>query len=201
MDEYERPETVGEVVTPMEGGEAAPVETEDEAVGEGGDAARHRQEGQSHEENRRYQAARRSGERAGYQRALRELQQGVRQEEPQEETGRREQEFLARDFQEFVRRFPEASLWDLDGDPDFRRFCGSRYGKEPISDLYQDYLELAGSARIRAQASSESKARRATGAGNSGPGVSLTAAQQRELDEWNRSFPSMKMTAKEFLAR
>ena len=59
MDENERPEQVGEVVTPAEDGSAE------------------QQEGvpapQSHEDNRRFQAARLGGERAGYERAMREL--------------------------------------------------------------------------------------------------------------------------------
>lgn len=58
MDENERPEQVGEVVPPAEDGSAE------------------QQEGvpapQSHEDNRRFQAARLGGERAGYERAMRE---------------------------------------------------------------------------------------------------------------------------------
>ena len=54
MDENERPGTVGEVVTPAEDGAA-----------EQPDAAEMPMP-QSHEDNRRFQAARRGGERAGY---------------------------------------------------------------------------------------------------------------------------------------
>ena len=61
MDENERPGTVGEVVTPAEDGAAEqPGATEMPMP-------------QSHEDNRRFQAARRGGERAGYERAMREL--------------------------------------------------------------------------------------------------------------------------------
>ena len=45
------------------------------------------------------------------------------------------------------------------------------------------------------------KAERSTGAGGGGVSAGLTAAQQRELDEWNREYPNLKMTAKEFLER
>ena len=37
--------------------------------------------------------------------------------------------------------------------------------------------------------------------GGSTSDARLTARQQRELDEWNAAYPSMKMTAKEFLNR
>ena len=48
---------------------------------------------------------------------------------------------------------------------------------------------------------SAKKAERSTGAGGGGVSAGLTAAQQRELDEWNREFPHLKMTAKDFLER
>lgn len=54
--------------------------------------------------------------------------------------------FIAEDAREFARRYPEADLAGLDASESFRRFCGSRYGREPLSDLYADYLEVAGGA-------------------------------------------------------
>ena len=183
MDEIERPEEVGEVVTPME-------ETEEAAAAE--------QPGQSREENRRFQAARRNGERTGYERAMREV---AERQARQEETAAREREFIARDADEFMRRHPEVDLTLLDGDRAFRRFCGSRYGREPLAELYEDYVEIAGVQRSAALAGAGSKARRETGAGGGSGASTLTAAQQRDLDEWNRTFPEMKMTAKEFQSR
>ena len=59
MDENERSEEIGKVVTPEEDGSA---EQRDSAPTP-----------QSHEDNRRFQAARLGGERAGYERAMREL--------------------------------------------------------------------------------------------------------------------------------
>ena len=59
MDENERSEEIGEVVPPAEDGSA---EQRDSAPTP-----------QSHEDNRRFQAARLGGERAGYERAMREL--------------------------------------------------------------------------------------------------------------------------------
>ena len=59
MDENERSEEIGEVVPPAEDGSAEQRESVPTP--------------QSHEDNRRFQAARLGGERAGYERAMREL--------------------------------------------------------------------------------------------------------------------------------
>ena len=76
--------------------------------------------------------------------------------------------FIADDARECSRRFPEADLAGLDASESFRRFCGSRYGREPLSELYADYLEVAGGALRAAQARGESRAARSTGSGGSG---------------------------------
>ena len=65
-------EQTEEVVNPQESGEAAEQGSEGEKSS--GDAGRSQQ---THEDNRRYQAARRSGEEAGYQRAVREMNQRI----------------------------------------------------------------------------------------------------------------------------
>ena len=52
-----------------------------------------------------------------------------------------------------------------------------------------------------ALARAESKAGRATGSGGSGGGEALTARELRELEAWNRAYPQLKMTAREFLSR
>ena len=183
MDEIERPETVGEVVLPVE-----------ETPSEEPEAGRR----QTPEENHRFQAARRSGERAGYERAMRQFRE---QQEREELAARQEVEFIARDTADFCERYPEVDVEELDGDAAFRRFCGSRYGREPLGDLFADYLALAGEQRAVAAARSESRSRRETGAGSGSGADTLTARQQQDLDEWNRNFPQMKMTAKEFLSR
>ena len=41
----------------------------------------------------------------------------------------------------------------------------------------------------------------AMSAGSGSGGETLTGEQQKALDEWNRAFPQMRMTAKEFLSR
>lgn len=189
MDENERPEEVGEVVTPTEDGAAEPSGAEEERAA----AAP-----QSHEDNRRFQAARRGGERAGYERAMREL---AGRESEQQRQNEERMRFLAEDAREFARRFPGVDLSKLDATESFRRFCGSRYGRESVADLYADYLEVAGSALRAAQIRSESRRARSTGSGSSGSYEALNARQQDELDAWNRAFPQMKMSAREYLGR
>lgn len=185
MDENERSEEIGEVVPPAEDGSA---EQRDSAPTP-----------QSHEDNRRFQAARLGGERAGYERAMRELAGRESERRSREEEQMR---FIAEDAREFARRYPEANLAGLDASESFRRFCGSRYGREPLSELYADWQELVGEeAAAKAVEKSAKKAERSTGAGGGGVSAGLTAAQQRELDEWNREFPHLKMTAKDFLER
>ena len=109
--------------------------------------------------------------------------------------------WIAEDAAAFVEAYPEADLAKLDCDARFRRFCGSRYGREPLKDLYADWLEITGTAAREAAARSASKSERSTGTGGGAGADTLTAAQQRDLDEWNRSFPNMRMTAKEYLSR
>lgn len=117
------------------------------------------------------------------------------------EREQREKAFVAGDLGNFMARYPEVDVRALDNDKAFRRFCGSRYAREPLADLYRDYLALAGNAMETARVREQSRTRRATGSGSSGVGTGLTAGEQRELDAWNKAFPSMKMTAKEFLER
>lgn len=247
------------VVGPEEEDEAAAQGAEDEESS--GDADRGRQ---SHEDNRRYQAARHAGEQAGYDRAMEEvnrriLRAGMRdpatgetirdlegldayskayrtqqiaarakaegrsvaevteeednkdflreqrreaaEKKKREDEEARQQSWIAKDAAAFTAAYPDVDLAKLDGDAAFRRFCGSRYGKEPLADLYEDYLEIAGGAERAGALKAGSKSARATGTGGGSGSDTLTAAQQKALDEWNRNYPNMKMTAKEFLSR
>lgn len=247
-------EQEGEVVTPQGADDAA-----QGAEGEQSPDTAERDR-QSREDNRRYQAARQAGDRAGYERAVREMNARIarsgfrdpdsgedirdidglesfskgfraqrikaraeaegrtvaevteeednrdflsrmRQQEAEESRTRKAQEekdrFVREDMAEFSERFPEEDISKLMENRSFVRFAGSRLGREKLADLYEDYQALKISA-----GAGESKSERATGSGGGkGGAVRLTAGQQRDLDEWNRSYPSMKMTAKEFLER
>lgn len=258
-------EQTEEVVTPQNTEDSGSTQGQEPEGGKSSDSAEQSgQRKQSSDDNRRYQAARRSGEEAGYQRAIREMNQRIaragmrnpgsgeiigdidglenfsatvrkqriaekakREGRPEaeveeeeanrefvsqsrreaaekkkaEEEAAKQQRWIAEDVKDFAQRYPDVDLGKLDGNKAFRRFCGSRYGREPLGDLYEDYLEIAGNAAQAAVQKAESKAGRATGTGGGSGAETLTASQQRELDEWNRSYPQMKMTAKEFLSR
>ena len=101
---------------------------------------------------------------------------------------------------EFRRRHPNVDITELEKNPKFRKFAGNRLYESSISDLYDDYLELVSDAQETGRAQAGSKASRGTGGGTGGETVRLTPAQQKELDEWNRENPGMKMTAAEFAA-
>ena len=252
-------EQAGEVVTPQEDGAAAAQGAEGEQ-----NPAPAERDRQSHEDNRRYAAARHAGEQAGYDRAMREVNEKIastgmrnpatgdrienvdgleaygkafrrqqveqrakaenrsveevqeeednrdflRQARKQQETERqtekqkaRQRDFILRDAMAFQEAYPDVDLGKLESNKAFMRFCGSRYGKEPLAELYGDYIEIAGEAAQAAVARAESKSARTTGAGGGSGAEALTASQQKALDEWNRTYPSMKMTAKEFLGR
>ena len=111
-----------------------------------------------------------------------------------------EQQRLIEDAMEFQRRHPNVDITELEKNPKFRKFAGNRLYKDSISDLYDDYLELVSDAQETGRAQAGSKASRGTGGGTGGETVRLTPAQQKELDEWNRENPGMKMTAAEFAA-
>lgn len=115
---------------------------------------------------------------------------------------KRRSEWIAQDAADFLTAHPDVDLAKLDANAKFRKFCGSRYGREPLNDLYEDWKEFAGEdAAAKAVGKAAEKNERSTGAGGGGIAEGLTAAQQRALDEWNREYPQMKMTAREFLKR
>ena len=249
----------GEVVDPQGSDETAAEEAE--GGKSSGDAGRNRQ---SHEENSASRAARHAGDRAGYARAMSEIDQriaamGMRSansgtvisslseleaygrsarraqlearakeegrtvEELEEEEDnkayltrarKKEQQdrerqsaedkqraWIVEDAQRFADEYPDVDIGALEGNKAFLKFCGSRYGKEPLAELYGDWLEITGGAAKAASARAQSKSNRSTGSGSGSGSVTLTAEQQRSLDEWNRTYPQMKMSAKEFLER
>lgn len=112
-----------------------------------------------------------------------------------------QESFIARDLADFQRRHPEVDLRQLDADSAFHRFCGSRYGRESLSDLYEDYMALDRAAQERALAREQRRRERSTAAGHPSAQPGLSPSEQRALDEWNRAYPRMRMTAREFRER
>ena len=250
-------EQTEEVVTPQSDDAAEDAEGAESS----GSPDRYRQ---TQEDNHRYQAARKAGEAAGYQKAMEEVGRriaktgmrdpktgetfaslegleayakavrGEKIRQKAEESGRSVQEvteeedardylaerkaaeraeqqrkaadeemkeWISKDVAAFTEEYPEVDITKLSENRSFLKFCGSRFGKEPMADLYADWLDLVGSAQQAAVAKADSKASRSTGTGGGAGAETLTAAQQRSLDEWNRAYPDMRMTAKEFLSR
>ena len=111
-----------------------------------------------------------------------------------------QQQWMMDDALAFHQAYPEVDLGKLETDKRFRKFAGNRLYKEPLIGLYEDYLELVSDAQETGRAQAGSKASRGTGGGTGGETVRLTPAQQKELAEWNREYPNMKMTAAEFAA-
>lgn len=236
----------------------------EESEGEKGSGSADRGRAQSHAENNASRAARHAGDRAGYARAMSEIdariaamgmrnaqsgtvisslseledygksarraqlqarakEEGKTVEELEEEEDnkafvararKKEQQdrerqsaedkqkaWIAEDAERFVEAYPDVNIADLENNKSFLKFCGSRYGKEPLAELYADWTEITGGAAKAASAKAQSKSQRATGSGSGSGAVTLTAEQQRSLDEWNRTYPAMKMSAKEFLSR
>ena len=110
-------------------------------------------------------------------------------------------DFLRADAAAFQEKYPDVDLCELEGQSAFRRFCGSRLYKEPAAQLYEDYLSLTAAAEESARVKADSKRSRNTGGGSGQVSGGLSRAQEESLNEWNRAFPGMRMSAKEYLAR
>lgn len=109
------------------------------------------------------------------------------------------EERMRREVMQFQKEFPGVDIGKVEKNQAFRRFAGSRLYKENICDLYRDYTEIAGNAQKSGEAKAAGKRERGTGGSSAGGGELLSPDQQKELDAWNRAYPHMKMTAKEFL--
>lgn len=110
-------------------------------------------------------------------------------------------QFVLADLHKFVEKYPDVDPGKLEKNPKFRKFAGSRMYKEPLVELYGDFVEMVSDAERTAVERATSKAERSTGGGQGGGADGLTPDQRAALDEWNRDNPDMKMTPKEFLSR
>ena len=113
----------------------------------------------------------------------------------------REENPLAAHVAEMRERYPHVDILRLEQNSAFRRFAGSRYGKESLAQLYEDYSGLVAEAEKSAEVKAEAKRSRLTGGSNGGRGGALSSSQRDALRRWNDSNPDMKMTEKEFLER
>ena len=111
------------------------------------------------------------------------------------------QAFVRSDVMDFIERYPgfdADGLEALEHNEQFRRFCGTRYAREPLARLYGDYLSVIDGAGAAAVSRAASRSARSTGGGTSG-GTALSPEQRKALERWNEENPEMAMTAKEYL--
>ena len=124
---------------------------------------------------------------------------GEEEESPREEEDR---DILAGHVAEMLEKHPTVDILRLEQNPAFRRFAGSRYGRESLAELYEDFTSLVSEAEKSAYARAEAKHTRNTGGSGGGAGGTVLSAGEREaLRRWNEANPDMKMTEKEFSDR
>ena len=115
--------------------------------------------------------------------------------------GAARQAFIRNDVLDFIERYPgfdADGLEALERNEQFRRFCGTRYAREPLAQLYGDYLSVIDGAGAAAVSRANSRSARSTGGGTAGA-ATLSPEQRRALEAWNEENPEMAMTAKEYL--
>ena len=137
-------------------------------------------------------------------RFITELRRREKENAAKEAAEKQRHDFIADDVLEFVEDYPEFNdpdkLSALERSESFREFCGSRFGREPLSKLYGAYKKLVGRAGAEAAAKNAGRSERSTGSGGAS-GETLSPSQKKALDRWNAENPDMAMTAKEFLSR
>ena len=112
-----------------------------------------------------------------------------------------QRDFLMKDLQTFHQKYPDVDVAALEANKKFQTFAKGRLYKEPLASIYGDFVEFSTEAERAALARKQSRDDRSVGAGSSTAGTALTADERRKLDEWNRRYPELKMTAKEFKER
>ena len=120
---------------------------------------------------------------------------------PEQDESAARRAFVKNDVLDFMERYPgfdADGLEALENNEQFRRFCGTRYAREPLAQLYGDYLSVIGGAGAAAVCRANSRSARSTGGGTTG-GAALSSEQRRALERWNEANPEMAMTAKEYL--
>lgn len=126
--------------------------------------------------------------------------QSAQQEARQKQMDER-REFLVKDLKNFTGKYPDVDVGKLEENPKFRAFSKGRLYQEPLADIYGDFLEFVSDTEKAAIGKKQDRDSRSTGAGGSTAGTTLTAAEQKRLDEWNAKCPDMKMSPREFAAR
>lgn len=100
---------------------------------------------------------------------------------------------------EFEQEYSDVDLDELGKNEKFLKFVKGK--AMPLKELYADFLDFIGEAEAEAVVKYKTKEAHSTGSGK-GSGESkdtgLTTEQKKSLDEWNRRYPHLAMTAKEY---
>lgn len=134
-------------------------------------------------------------------RFLKQLRAESAQKAESDKKAQERQEWLANDLAAFIAEYPDVDAGKLEANAKFKEFAGSRLYQEPLAKLYESFRKFTSDTEAAALAKKASKDERSTGAGGSSKDSVLTAAEQKELNEWNARFPNEKMTAAEFKKR
>jgi len=105
------------------------------------------------------------------------------------------------DILSFKKAFPHVRLDRLVTTPAFLSFGKHRFGVEPFAEIYRDYSELVKAIETEALAKRARRSERSTGGGQSAPYTGLTREQSEQLETWNKAYPHLKMTPREFLSK
>lgn len=129
---------------------------------------------------------------------------GERQAQKTEEQKKKELEsYREEQIKLATEEFGEEVINELNSNPKFIKFLKSR--TTPLVESINDWFDLIGEAETNAIKSVKSKESRSTSSGKGNPDggstYGLTKEQQQALQEWNRKYPRMAMTAKEFKER
>ncbi len=75
----------------------------------------------------------------------------LRESDAETEKNRETEEFIERDRQAFIAKYPDVDISELVNDEGFRIFAGDRAGKVPLGELYEDYEKLGAKLEERAK--------------------------------------------------
>lgn len=107
-------------------------------------------------------------------------------------------------LQEFEEAYPDVDLDKLNSNERFLKFIKGKL--LPLKEVYEDFVELIGDTAAETMAKAKSKEARSTSSGKSaktsdGHTYGLTEAQKREVDEWNKRYPKMPMSYREYASK
>ena len=139
-------------------------------------------------------------------------------------------DFASRDLADFMSRHGDVDVGKLMDDPLFLRFSGSRLGREPMANLYEDFISVmsggeSGAPQVQQASQAQQTLPRQTlprqqvahqgqatptgaPAASIAPAASgitdkpmLTPVQRNSLRDWNRSQPALAMSEQEYLSK